>query len=108
MKYKIGTVARLLGVSPQTLRLYEQNGILTSERVEGENGYRYYSFLQSATLGTILMLRELNMSIPDIRAWMAHRSVEELDIQSHQVLFPIPGQQRLLNPLLGQNPGYGD
>ena len=36
------------------------------------------------------------------------RAVEELDIQSHQVLFPIPGQQRLLNPLLGQNPGYGD
>ena len=36
------------------------------------------------------------------------RAVEELGIQSHQVLFPIPGQQRLLNPLLGQNPGYGD
>ena len=36
------------------------------------------------------------------------RAVEELGIQPHQVLIPIPGQQRLLNPLLGQNPGYGD
>ena len=50
MKYKIGTVARLLGVSPQTLRLYEQNGILTSERGEGENGYRYYSRLDITAL----------------------------------------------------------
>ncbi len=50
MKYKIGTVARLLGVSPEALRLYERNGILISERGEGENGYRYYSRLDITAL----------------------------------------------------------
>ena len=50
MKYKIGTVAKLLGVSPETLRLYERSGILTSERKDGENGYRYYSRLDITAL----------------------------------------------------------
>ena len=50
MKYKIGTVAKLLGVSAEALRLYERNGILVSERGEGENGYRYYSRLDITAL----------------------------------------------------------
>lgn len=50
MKYKIGTVARLLGVSTEALRLYERNGILVSERGEGEKGYRYYSRLDITAL----------------------------------------------------------
>ena len=50
MKYKIGTAAKLLGVSPETLRLYERNGILVSDRGEGENGYRYYSRLDITAL----------------------------------------------------------
>lgn len=50
MKYKIGTVARMLGVSPETIRLYERNGILTSERKEGDSGYRYYGRLDVTAL----------------------------------------------------------
>ena len=50
MKYKIGTVAKLLGVSPEALRLYERNGILLSDRGDGENGYRYYSRLDITAL----------------------------------------------------------
>lgn len=42
MNYKIHEVAKLLGITPQTLRFYEQYGILTSERI-GEGKYRQYS-----------------------------------------------------------------
>lgn len=42
MNYKIHEVAKLLGLTPQTLRFYEQYGILTSERI-GEGKYRQYS-----------------------------------------------------------------
>lgn len=42
MHYKIHEVAKMLGISPQTLRFYEQYGILPHERI-GEGKYRQYS-----------------------------------------------------------------
>lgn len=75
--YTIGDFAKAHGIHKKTLMWYDEIGLFRPA-VVGENGYRYYSFLQSATLGTILMLRELHMSIPDIRAWMADRSPERL------------------------------
>lgn len=44
-----------------------------------ENGYRYYSYQQSATLETILMLRELNVSLDNIKLFMEHRTIESFD-----------------------------
>lgn len=50
MKYKIGTVSKLLGISSEALRLYERNGILSTER-DGTNGkYRLYSYLDITAL----------------------------------------------------------
>ena len=42
MHYKIHEVAKMMGISPQTLRFYEQYGILPHERI-GEGKYRQYS-----------------------------------------------------------------
>ena len=41
MKYKIGDVARILGVSTDILRYYERKGVVTPEKDES-NDYRYY------------------------------------------------------------------
>lgn len=65
MKYKIGTVAKLLGVSPETLRLYERSGILTSERKDGENGYRYYSRLDITALMRARAYHQYGFSIKE-------------------------------------------
>ncbi len=40
-KYKIGEVARMLGLPNDTLRYYESRGIVTPQKDE-ESGYRYY------------------------------------------------------------------
>ena len=40
MHYKIQEAARMLGISPQTLRFYEQYGISVHERV-GDGQYRH-------------------------------------------------------------------
>ena len=68
MKYKIGTVARLLGVSPEALRLYERNGILVSERGEGENGYRYYSRLDITALLRARAYHQYGVSLRETEA----------------------------------------
>jgi len=41
-----------------------------------ENGYRYYSYQQSAALETILMLREMNVSLDEIKQFMENRTID--------------------------------
>ena len=40
-KYKIGELAKKFGVSVQTIRFYEEKGLLTPTKDE-HSGYRYY------------------------------------------------------------------
>ena len=40
----IGEVARILRVSMDTLRRWDKSGILTAERADEKDGYRYYSY----------------------------------------------------------------
>lgn len=68
MKYKIGTVARLLGVSPEALRLYERNGILVSDRGDGEHGYRYYSRLDITALTRARAYHQYGFSLKETEA----------------------------------------
>ena len=43
-----------------------------------KNGYRCYTYRQSSTLECILMLRELNVSIPEIAAFIQDRTPDSL------------------------------
>ncbi|MBR3375918.1 MAG: MerR family transcriptional regulator, partial [Firmicutes bacterium] len=41
MQYKIGDVARILGISTDLLRYYEKKGVVTPTK-DKQNDYRYY------------------------------------------------------------------
>jgi DNA-binding transcriptional MerR regulator len=41
MRYKIGEVARILGISPDLIRYYEEKGVVSPEK-DPYNNYRYY------------------------------------------------------------------
>ncbi|MFR1516053.1 MAG: MerR family transcriptional regulator [Evtepia gabavorous] len=75
--FTIGQFAAIHGIHKKTLMWYDQVGLLSPAFV-GENGYRYYSYRQSARLETILMLRALEVSIPEIKTFLSHRSAGEL------------------------------
>ena len=45
-----------------------------SPTLKGDNGYRYYTYLQSPTLEMLLTLRELGMSIAEIDEYLKHPS----------------------------------
>ena len=82
-----GEFARICGVNKQTLFHYDQIGILCPE-IMGDNGYRYYSYLQLDTYNTIAMLKELDMPLSEIREFLNSRTPEaflEL-LQSHLAL----------------------
>ncbi|MDR6610717.1 MerR family transcriptional regulator [Leifsonia sp. 1010] len=59
---RIGELSERMGASPRSLRYYEQQGLLTSER--GSNGYREYAANAVATVETIRAL--LDMGLPTV------------------------------------------
>ena len=75
--YTSGELAKLFDLSKQTMFYYDKMGLLTPEFV-APNGYRYYSTSQYLTLEIILFLRRLDISIPDIKKFLEHRSKEAL------------------------------
>ena len=76
--FTTGEFAKLFGIKKQTLFYYDQCGIFKPD-LTGENGYRYYSYTQPETFAILVMLRELGVSIQEIKAHMDHRSPETPD-----------------------------
>lgn len=63
----IGKMAKINHISVNTLRLYDKWGLLTPEYVDTENNYRYYSMRQNARLDLITYMKELGMSLKEIK-----------------------------------------
>ena len=67
--FTAGQFARLHHLNKRTLHYYDDIGLF-SPAYKGKNGYRYYTYRQSAELESILALRELNMSIGEIKEYL--------------------------------------
>ena len=66
MKLKIGDFARIGQVTVQTLRHYDELGLLKPSEVDPPSGYRYYVLNQLPRLHRILALRDLGFSLEQI------------------------------------------
>lgn len=72
--FKIGEISRLYGVGADSLRYYEQVGLLSPSRSSG--GYRLYSRNDIWRLNLIRDLLEQGFSTSRIREYIASRSVD--------------------------------
>lgn len=79
MKHTIGTFSNMLGVSTDTLRLYEKFGVLLPQK-DDKNNYRYYDDLDARNLLTCKWYRSLDFSLKDAAALTCNAS--ESDIKS--------------------------
>lgn len=75
--FTVGQFAELHKINKRTLMYYDDIGLF-HPAVKKDNGYRYYTITQSPLLEMILTLRELDMSIDEIRLFLDHRSPETL------------------------------
>ena len=64
---KIGDFSRLTFVSVKTLRYYDDFGLLAPVRVDESTGYRYYAAEQLPRLNRILALKDLGLSLEEIK-----------------------------------------
>ncbi|MBQ7692405.1 MAG: MerR family transcriptional regulator [Oscillospiraceae bacterium] len=79
-QYRIGDYAKYLGVSPDFLKHYEQQGIIRPSR--SESGYRYYSFETTMKLIESIRLRNYGMTLREIREILTDRREDDGQVQN--------------------------
>ncbi len=80
--YMIGAVSRMFNIHPQTLRLYEREGLLVPSRTEGKT--RLYSQEDIEKLEFILFLtRELGVNLAGVDAIL--RMKEQMEQMQKQI-----------------------
>ncbi|NEW07748.1 methyltransferase domain-containing protein [Paenibacillus sp. SYP-B3998] len=62
----IHEISRKLGITPRAIRFYEQKGLLSPTKMK-VNGYRTYTEQDAWRLQTIISLREVGMTLDDIK-----------------------------------------
>lgn len=74
--FTTGEFADLCGVKKQTLFHYDDVGLLKPE-YKKENGYRYYSIQQAEVFSVIEMLKEIGMSLSEIKDFLNDKTPKE-------------------------------
>ena len=93
MNYTVRQLGQLAGVSVRTLHYYDEIGLLRPSRV-GDNGYRYYDEDAVMRLQQILLYKELELSLDEIR--------DLLDQPGFDVLRALEDHRRALGQRLAR------
>ena len=96
--YTVHQLAKIAGITRRTLHYYDQIGLLQPSRL-GENGYRYYDQDALLRLQQILLYRELDLPLEQIREMLSSPKFEVLAaLENHkaELLKRIQRLQRLV------------
>ncbi len=77
MEYTVLKLGKLAGISPRTLRYYDEIGLLSPMKIT-DSGYRVYGEKEVDALQQILYYRELDLSLTDIKAILSTPSFDRL------------------------------
>ncbi|WP_028042504.1 MerR family transcriptional regulator [Candidatus Stoquefichus massiliensis] len=68
--------AKLHHVNKRTLHYYDEIGLF-SPLYKGDNNYRYYDYSQSIEFEYIRMLKDLHMSLEEIKVYLEHPHIDD-------------------------------
>jgi DNA-binding transcriptional MerR regulator len=114
--WPIGRFARLSGLSPKALRLYDEQGLLRPAAVDPDTGYRLYGPEQLERAAAIRRLRRIELPLAEIAVLLAEDDPtrrHEL-LAAHRRRLAVRGAEiqialQRLEPLLsGKEPVMGD
>lgn len=77
--YKTGQLLKILGVSRDALRYYEEKGIIKPGQKE-ENNYREYNFYDIHKLMVVDFYKKRNLSIKEVKKLQAGSEIDELEV----------------------------
>lgn len=111
-----GEFARMTGVTKKALQVYMDKGLLIPDAVDMANGYRYYAKERAAQIEEIVKMREVGLSLDDIkdifdrkdplryldilhkRLDQVEKSIAQLERDRAILQFRIKNQSMFLNP----------
>ena len=98
----ISEFARLAGTTRRTLIFYDQKDVFKPKKI-AENGYRYYDYEQLYQIGFILGLRDLGLSVEEIKDYLSDDSSDALDKKlvplKHKIELRIQNLKQILTIL---------
>lgn len=98
MEYTVKALAELAGVTPRTLRWYDQKGLLKPRRTT-EAGYRLYGPGEVNRLQNILFYKELGLELEAVREILDAPGFDRLEaLRSH--LAALEARRERLNALI--------
>jgi MerR family transcriptional regulator, thiopeptide resistance regulator len=82
--FTVKQLSRLAGITPRTLRFYDEIGLLKPSQV-GDNGYRYYGEEALLKLQQILLYRELDLPLEEIKEILGRQGFDVLSaLENHR------------------------
>ena len=67
--FKIGEIAKILGITRKTILVYEDMGLLTPAVKDENSGYRYYTADNMTQIRSIRSLQTLGLSLSEIKEY---------------------------------------
>jgi MerR family transcriptional regulator, thiopeptide resistance regulator len=80
--FTVQELARMAGITRRTLHYYDEIGLLKPSRV-GDNGYRYYGEDALVRLQQIMLYREMEIPLENIKTIMGRRDFDVLRALEH-------------------------
>jgi DNA-binding transcriptional MerR regulator len=96
--YTVGQVSKFLGVSRDTLKFYEDKGLVNPKK-NAENGYREYNQFDIYDITTINFYREIDIEIKKIQEIRKNKSIADLEFlleEKEQVILDEIEYKKLL------------
>lgn len=96
IKLTVSQFAKLHNVNKRTLHYYDEIGIFSPD-YKGDNGYRYYDYMQGVDFEYIKMLKELNMGLDEIKRYIDNPNEEDFKEIADVKIKEIDQEIRTLN-----------
>lgn len=100
--YRIGEFSKKVDVPIKTLRYYDEIGLFKPSYIEESTNYRYYEEEQIAEIQYIMSLKELNLSLAEIKEYVKNHNMEIIENKKRQV----SEKERKINTYIKDNSYY--
>ncbi|MGC5324217.1 MerR family transcriptional regulator [Brevibacillus sp. SYSU BS000544] len=98
--WKVGELAKLTGLTIRTLRYYDQIGLFSPSGYS-DSGHRLYNEEDLSRLHQILALKELNLSLDEVKSVLLGENYNPIEVVSQQIRL-IKDNIRIQQKLLGE------
>ncbi len=94
--YTIGEVSKICNISKKALRFYDQIGIISPDKVQEENNYRYYSKKTLLSIPVVKYYKQMGFKLDEMREVLDGDSYQTVERQFRKKIDELDEQLSLI------------